>query len=111
MSPLKALNVDKCEASISPSFPADSTHTGTGYLLFPLPLSVKCYGAWWSPNLSCTKWVEETIKKAGRAFFARDSGVFHGTLNPLSSKVIVKINTACYHAYCLVPKHGFLIPL
>ena len=30
------------------------------------------------------------IKKARRAFFARGSGVFHGTLNPLSSKNIVE---------------------
>ena len=85
-----ALNVDKCEASISPSLPADSTHIGTGDLLFPLSSSVKCLGAWWSPSLSCTKWVEENIKKARCAFFARGSGVFHGTLNPLSSKCIVE---------------------
>ena len=59
-----ALNVNKCEASISPSLPADFTHIGTGDLLFPLSSSVKCLGAWWSPSLSCTKWVEENIKKA-----------------------------------------------
>ena len=49
-----------------------------------------CLGAWWSPNLSCTKWVEENIMKARRAFFARGSGIFHGSLNPLSSKSIVE---------------------
>ena len=90
-----ALNVDKCEASISPSLPADSTHIGTGDLLFPLSSSVKCLGAWWSPSLSCTKLVEENIKKARRAFFARCSGVFHSTLNPLSSKSIVE--------HCVLP--------
>ena len=52
--------------------------------------AAKCLGALWSPNLSCTKWVGENIKKARRAFFARGSGVFHGTLNPLSSKSIVE---------------------
>ena len=86
-----ALNVDKCEASISPSLPVDSTHIHTGDLQFPLTTSAKCLGALWSPNLSCTKWIEENIKKARRAFFARGSGVFHGTLNPLSSKSIVEL--------------------
>ena len=85
-----ALNVNKCEASISPSLPVDSTHIHTGDLQFPLTTSAKCLGALWSPNLSCTKWVEDNIKKARCAFFARGSGVFHGTLNPLSSKSIVE---------------------
>ena len=44
---------------------------------------------------ACAKWVEENIKKARRAFFARGSGVFHGTLNPLSSKSIVE--------HCVLP--------
>ena len=35
-----ALNVDRREASISPSLPAHSTHIGTGDLLFPLSSSV-----------------------------------------------------------------------
>ena len=56
--------------------------------LFPL-LLYKCLGAWWSPSLSCTKWVEN-IKKARCAFSATGSRVFHGTLNPLSSKSIVE---------------------
>ena len=77
-----ALNVDKCEASLSPSLPVDSTHIHMGDLQFPLTISAKCLGALWSPNLSCTKWVEENINKARRAFFARGSGVFHGTLTP-----------------------------
>ena len=85
-----ALNVDKCEASISPSLPVDSTHIHMADLQFPLTTSAKCLGALWSPNLSCSKWVEENIKKARRAFFARGNGVFHGTLNPLSSKSIVE---------------------
>ena len=85
-----ALNVDKCEASISPSLTVDSTYIHTGDLQFPLTTSAKCLGALWSPNLSCTKWVEENVKKARRAFFARGSGVFHCTLNPLSSKSIVE---------------------
>ena len=90
-----ALNVDKCEASISPSLPVDSTHILAGDLQFPLTTSARCLGAWWSPNLSCTKWVEENIKKARCACFARGSGVFHGTLNPLSSKSIVE--------HCVLP--------
>ena len=90
-----ALNVDKCEASISPSLPVDSTHILAGDLQFPLTTSARCLGAWWSPNQICKKWVEENIKKARRAFFSRGSGIFHGTLNPLSSKSIVE--------HCVLP--------
>ena len=74
------LNVDKCEASISPSIPADMTHIDAGDLQFPLTSSARCLGALWSPSLLCLR---SNIEKA---FFARGSGVFHGTLNPLSSK-------------------------
>ena len=48
-----------------------------------------------SPSLSCSRWIEGNIEKARRAFFARGSGVFHGTLNPLSSRNIVE--------HCVVP--------
>ena len=81
--------------AISPSLPVDSTYILAGDLQFPLTTSARCLGAWWSPNLSCTKWVEENIKKARHAFFARGSGVFHGTPNPLSSKSIVE--------HCVLP--------
>ena len=50
-----ALNVDKCETSISPSLPVDSTHILTGDLQFPLTTSTKCLGSLWSHNLSSTK--------------------------------------------------------
>ena len=83
------LNVDKCEASISPSIPADMTHIDAGDLQFPLTTSARCLGALWSPSLSCSRWIEGNIEKARRAFFA----VFHGTLNPLSSKSIVERST------------------
>ena len=79
------LNVDKCEASISPSIPADMTHIDAGDLQFPLTTSA----------LSCSRWIEGNIEKARRAFFARGSSVFHGTLNPLSSKTIVE--------HCVLP--------
>ena len=61
-----------------------------GEINIPVTNSARCLGAWWTPNLSCTKWIDVNIKKARRAFFARGSGVFHGTLNPLSSKSIVE---------------------
>ena len=89
------LNVDKCEASISPSIPADMTHSDAGDLQFPLTTSARCLGALWSPSLSCLRWIEGNIDKARRAFFARGSGVFHGTLNPLSSKSTVE--------HCVLP--------
>ena len=89
------LNVDKYEASISPSIPADMIHIDAGDLQFPLTSSARCLGALWSPSLSCSRWIESNIEKARRAFFARGSGVFHGTLNPLSSKSIVE--------HCVLP--------
>ena len=76
------LNIDKCEAVISPSTPANMTHIEAGQLQIPLSNSARCLGAWWSPSLSC---INNNLEKARRAFFARGSGVFHGRLNPLSS--------------------------
>ena len=52
-------------------------------------------GALWSPSLPCLRWIESNIEKVRRAFFARGSSVFHGTLNPLSSKSIVE--------HCVLP--------
>ena len=59
---------------------------------FTIPLSraARCLGAWWTPNLSCSHWIECNIKKARTAFFARGQGVFLGTLNPLSSRSIIE---------------------
>ena len=91
-----ALNVDKCEATISPSLPADATHIQAGDVLFPLTNSAKCLGALWTPNLSCSsRWIEDNIKKVRRAMFSQGSGVFNGTLNPLSSKSIIE--------HCVLP--------
>ena len=58
--------------------------------LFECACVCACLGALWSPSLSCSRWIEGNIEKARGAFFARGSGVFHGMLNPLSSKSIVE---------------------
>ena len=50
-------NIDKCEAIISPSTPANMTHTLTN--------SARCLGAWWSPSLSCQFWISNNIEKPG----------------------------------------------
>ena len=83
------LNIDKCEAVISPSTPANLSHIEAGQLQIPLTNSARCLGAWWSPSLSCDKWINNNIEKARRAFFA---SVFHGKLNVLSS---MNINEHC----------------
>ena len=85
------LNIDKCEAVISPSTPANMTRIEVDQLLTN---SARCLGAWWSPSLSC-KNINNNIEKARRAFFARGSGVFHGKLNPLSSMNIIE--------HCVLP--------
>ena len=98
-----ALNVDKCEASIHLLFQSTPLTYPHGRLAVP---STSCLGAVWSPDLSCTKSVEENIKKARCAFFARGSGVFHGTLNPPFLQEHRRALYVTMHAYYLVPKHG-----
>ena len=58
----------------------------------PVEKSVKCLGMWLSSDQSSKKSVEENIRKAHGAFFARGQlGIFHGMLNPLSSRSTVII--------------------
>ena len=77
---IASLNIDKCEAVISPSTPANMTHIEADQLQIPLSNSARCLGAWWSPSLS---WINNDLENARRAFFARGSGVFHGRLSLL----------------------------
>ena len=51
----------------------------------PVSQSARCLGAWWSTFFSSKTWIENNIKKARGAFFARGNGIFHGSLNSLSS--------------------------
>ena len=83
------------QSVISPSTPANMSYIEAGQLHIPLTNSARCLGAWWSPSPSCEKWVKNNIVKARRAFFARDSGIFHGKLNPLSSRNIIE--------HCVLP--------
>ena len=85
-------NISDCQLN---STPANMTHIEAGLLKIPLTHSARCLGAWWSPDLSCKLWLNNSIEKARRAFFARGSGVFHGKLNPLSSMKIVE--------HCVLP--------
>ena len=108
------LNVEKCEAVVSPSAPANMSHIEAGPLQIPLTNSARCLGAWWSPSLSCEKWVNNNIEKARRAFFARGSGVFHGKLNPLSSKNIIEhcvLPCLLYGAESWILNHSLLAKL
>ena len=83
------LNAEKCESVVSPSTPSTVSSIHTGDICVSVVNSARCLGAWWTSNLSCSKWIDANIKDRG-AFFARGSGVFHGTLNPLSSRSIVE---------------------
>ena len=71
------------------------THIEAGPLKIPLTHSARCFGAWWSPDLSRKLWLTNSIEKARRAFFVRGSGLFHGKLNSLSSMKIVE--------HCILP--------
>ena len=51
----------------------------------------KCLGYWWKGDLLATRYVDENIKKACRAFFHYGSiGVFQGDICPLSSKSVLE---------------------
>ena len=84
------LSTEKCEAIISPSAPPNLSSIQAGSIDIPIINSARCLGAWWTPSLSCSKWIDVNIKKARGAFFTRGSGIFHGILNPLSSISIVE---------------------
>ena len=84
------LSTEKCEAVISPSVPANKSCIEVDGIEIPIVQSARCLGAWWSSSPSSANWIEQNIKKARGAFFARGSGVFHGLLNPLSSRSIVE---------------------
>ena len=66
-------------------------------ICIPVVNSARCLGARWTSNLSCSKWIDANIKKARGAFFGRGSGVFHGTLNPVSYRSIVE-SCVCPHS-------------
>ena len=89
------LSTEKCEAVVSSTVPPTMSSIVIGDISIPVVNSARCLGAWWLPNLSCSKWIEVNIKKSRGTSFARGSGVFHGTLNPLSSKSIVE--------HCVLP--------
>ena len=86
------LNCDKCEIlvhSSGNSTPDITVHVGS-HSLKPVTAS-RCLGTWWTSDLMPRKAIAENIAKARRAFFAYGSiGAFHGDLNPLSARGIVK---------------------
>lgn len=84
------LSTEKCEAVISPSNPKNLSHIKIDGIDIPVSQSARCLGAWWSSSPSSVKWIDSNINKARGAFFARGSGLFHGTLNPLSSRSITE---------------------
>ena len=84
------LNFDKCEAVVSPSQQSASSSIISDGVSILLVDTARCLGAWWTPSLSCSKWIEINIKKTRGAFFVRGQGVFLGSLNPLSSQSIVE---------------------
>ena len=84
------LSTEKCEAIIAPSAPANKSCIQVDNIKIPISHSARCLGAWWTSNLSSSKWITVNINKARGAFFSRGSGTFHGTLNPLSSRSIIE---------------------
>ena len=61
------LNADKCEAVIFHSPPSSNSIISEDFTI-PLSHAARCLGAWWTPNLSCSHWIECNIKKARAAF-------------------------------------------
>ena len=69
-----ALNVDKREATISPSFPADSTHIQAGDVLFPLINSAKCLGALWTPIYPAPDGLKTTSRRPDESCLPKEVG-------------------------------------
>ena len=108
------LSTEKCEAIISPSVPANKSYIQADAIKIPISHSARCLGAWWTPNLSSSKWITVNINKARGAFFSRGSGTFHGTLNPLSSRSIIEccvLPTLLYGAESWILNTTLLIKL
>ena len=86
------LNTNKCELVVHAH--GTQSHTisvDVGDISLEPSHASKCLGTWWTPNLSPTKAIMENISSARRAFFSFGSiGVFHGNLNPLSSRSVVE---------------------
>ena len=108
------LSTEKCEAIISPSVPANKSYIQADAIKIPISHSARCLGAWWTPNLSSSKWITVNINKARGALFSRGSGTFHGTLNPLSSRSIIEccvLPTLLYGAESWILNTTLLIKL
>ena len=84
------LSIEKCEAVISPSLRNASFSLVGGDTCIPVTNAARCLGAWWTPDLSCSTWIDSNIKKARSAFFARGKDLFLGKLNPLSAKSVIE---------------------
>ena len=86
------LNVLKCEVIVfgSGNGSVDSPNCVVGGGALPVRDTVKCLGYWWNKDLVALKCVDENIKKARKAFFGYGSlRVFQGSLNPLSSALVI----------------------
>ena len=88
---------EKCAVVIAVPVSSESMSTvDVGDVSLPVEQSVKCLGIYFSSNQSSKTSIEENLCKARRAFFAHGSiGIFHGLLNPLSSRSIFEC--------CVVP--------
>ena len=86
---LLQLNANKCELVVHAH--GTQSHTisvDVGDISLEPSHASKCLWTWWTPNLSP---IMENIGSARRAFFSFGSiGVFHGNLNPLSSRSVVE---------------------
>ena len=62
------LSTEKCKAIISPTAPPNLSSIQAGSIDIPITNSARHLGAWWTPSLSCSKWIDVNIKKARGAF-------------------------------------------
>ena len=58
------LSTEKGEAIISPSAPANKSYIQVDDIKIPISHSARCLGAWWTSNLSSSKWITVNINKA-----------------------------------------------
>ena len=99
------LSTEKCEAIISPSVPANKSYIQDDAIKIPISHSARCLGAWWTPNLSSSKWITIKINKARGAFSPEEVGLSTAPLihsHPEASSSVVY-----YQPCCMVRNHGF----
>ena len=99
------LSVEKCEAVISPSLRNAPLSLSGRDICIPVTNAARCLGAWWTPDLSCSTWIDSNIKKARSAFLPEEKTSFKGNLTLCLRKV--SSNAVSCRSLCMAQSRGY----